>query len=134
MTLVAGAGFAVALAFGACTPAASNVPGTSIAIPSIDASAMASAGSAAAMTALDQVDTAIAANTSSSGLTADDAASLTQLTAGLRTTLQTGDMSAARTAVTELATKVDGMASKLSGPAGTQLTAAIAALKSALGA
>ena len=69
---------------------------------------------------------------SSSGLSADDAASLTQLTAGLRTALQSGDMTTAKTAVDNLSTKVAGLASKLNNATGQQLTAAIAALKAAL--
>ncbi len=135
IALIASAGFALAIAFGACnTPAGSTIPGTSIVAPSIDASAAASLGSQAALAALDQVDAAITANTSASGLTAADTSALTQLTAALRTSLQSGDMTAARTAVTDLATKVDGLASKLSGPAGIQLTSTIAALKAAVGA
>jgi hypothetical protein len=124
--------------------AACSSPGSSgLTIPSpiasIDASAVASAASAvasvaaqAALTALDQVDTAITANQSSGALSADDASSLTQLSAGVRTALQSGDTSAAKTAVDNLSTKVDSFASKLSGDAGTQLKNAIAALKAAM--
>ncbi|MBA2381596.1 MAG: hypothetical protein H0V73_05735 [Chloroflexi bacterium] len=131
----AAAGFTLALAIGACNvPAGSTIPGTSIVVPSIAASAVASLGTQAALAALDVVDAQIAANTSATGLTADDAASLTQLTAGLRTSLQSGDMTAARTAADNLVTKAQSLASKLSGDAGTQLTAAIAALKAALAA
>ncbi len=126
-----GFGLALALVLGGCgSPAASALP--SVTVPSIDASAAASAGTKAAMTALDQVDAAITANTSTTGLSSDDAASLTQLSAGVRTALTTGDVSAARTAVENLSTKVQGFASRLSGPAGTQLTLAVEALKAAL--
>ena len=124
---------------GACTNGnAPTVPLPS-GVPSIDASAAASvaagaasAAAGAALTALDQVDSAIAANQTSGALTADDASSLTQLTAAARTALQSGDTTAAKTAVDNLSTKVDSFASKLSGDAGTQLKNAIAALKSAM--
>ncbi len=130
----AAAGFALAIALGGCnTPAGSTLPGTSVVVPSIDASAAASAGAQAGLAALDQIDAAIAANTSASGLTADDATSLTQLTAGLRTSLQSGDLTGAKTAVASLSLKVDSLSTKLSGTSGTQLTAALAALKAALG-
>jgi hypothetical protein len=86
----------------------------------------------AANAALDQVDTAIAANQTSGALTADEAKALSDLSAGIRTSLQSGDVAAARTAVENLSTQVDGFAAKLSGEAGEQLKAAIAALKAAL--
>jgi len=119
------------------TPGSSGVPlpsGVTLPsnLPSVDVSAAASAAAQGALTALDQVDSAIAANQSSGALTADDASSLTQLTSALRTALQTGDTTAAKTAVDNLSTKVDSFASKLSGDAGTQLKNAIAALKAAM--
>jgi hypothetical protein len=125
-------GFGVAIAIAACSPGASTVPLPSVVVPSIDASAVASAGTQAALAALDQVDAAITANQTSGALTADDATSLKQLSSGIRTALQSGDMTAAKTAVDNLATKVDALASKLSGDAGTQLKAAITALKAAV--
>lgn len=129
------AGVIVAIAMAACTPAsATPFPTGSSVLPSIDASAVASAAAGAALVALDQVDAAITANTTSAGLTADEASSLTQLTAGVRTALQSGDTTAARTAVDSLSTKVGGFASKLNTADGTRLTAAIAALKAALAA
>ena len=130
--LAAAAGIVLAVALSACSPSASNAPRPSVALPSVNASALASAAAGAALTALDQVDAAITANQGSNALTADEAKSLTDLSAGLRTALTTGDMTAARTALDGLATKVDSFASKLTGPAGTQLTAAIAALKAAI--
>jgi hypothetical protein len=130
--LAAAAGVVFALALAACSPSASTAPIPSLVVPSINASAAASAAAGAALTALDQVDAAITANQTSNTLSADEASSLTQLSSGLRTALTSGDMTAARTALTNLATKVDGFASKLTGPAGTQLTAAIAALKAAI--
>ncbi len=130
--LTAASGMVLALAIGACSPSASSVPLPSVALPSINASAVASAAAGAALTALDQVDAAITANQTSAALTADEATSLTQLSAGVRTALASGDTTAAQTAVTNLVAKVDSFASKLTGAAGTQLTAAIAALKAAL--
>jgi hypothetical protein len=134
--LSAVAGLALAGAIAACSPGASGVPLPSVnvsALPSIDASAVASAAAGAALTALDSVDSAIAANQSSSTLTADEASSLTQLTGALRTALQSGDTSGIQTALTNLSSKVDSLSAKLgSSPAGKQLTDAIAALKAAI--
>jgi hypothetical protein len=128
----AAAGAALAIAIAACSPGASTLPIPSVAVPSVNVSAGASAASVAAIAALDQVDTAIAANQTAGGLTADDASSLKTLSTAIRTSLQTGDTTAARTAVDGLSTKVDSFAAKLNTDAGRQLTAAIAALKAAL--
>jgi hypothetical protein len=135
------AGLALAGLLGACANGASGVPLPSVnvsGIPNASALASAAAGAAsaatgAALTALDAVDAAITANTTSSGLTSDEASSLTQLTGALRTALGSGDASAIRTALTNLSTKVDSFSAKLSStPAGKQLTDAIAALKAAI--
>ena len=128
----AAAGIAVAIALAACSPGASAVPVPSVALPSVDVSAAASVASQAALAALDQVDASITANQTATGLTADEVSSLKQLTAGIRTALQSGDTTAAKTAVDNLSTKVDGFAAKVTGDAGTQLKAAIAALKAAV--
>ena len=130
------AGAALAIALAACNaPGPSGNPvGGSVTIPSVDVSAAASAGAQAALAVLDQVDAAITANQSSAGLTADDVSSLKQLTAALRTSLQYGDMTAAKTAVDNLSTKVDSFAAKLNNATGQQLTAAIAALRAAMAA
>jgi hypothetical protein len=127
----------MAIALAACTPGASTVPGgsvalPSVALPSVGVSAAASAASGAAIAALDQIDTAIAANQTAAGLTADEASALQALATGIRTSLLTGDTSAARTAVENLSTKVDSFAAKLNTDTGAQLKAAIAALKAAL--
>jgi hypothetical protein len=127
----AAAGACLAIAIAACGPAATPLPIAS-SLPSVNASALASAAAGAALAALDQVDAAITANQTSSGLTADDASSLKQLTAGVRTALQSGDMTAAKTALDNLSTKVDSLAAKLNNATGQQLTAAIAALKAAV--
>lgn len=128
---IAASGLLLAFGLGACSPSASVAPIPSVALPSIDASAAASALSGAAMAALDQVDKAITTTQTDGTLTADEATSLTQLTAGIRTALTSGDTAAARTAVESLSTKVDSFAAKLGAGAGPQLTAAIAALKAA---
>ena len=120
----------LAAAFAACSPAASTAP--SVAIPSVNASAAASLGMQAALTALDNVDAAISANETSGGLTADNATSLKTMSASIRTALESGDASAAQPAVDEFSAKVDELASGLSGDAGTQLKDAAAALKAAL--
>jgi hypothetical protein len=128
---VAGAVLAIGLA--ACSPGASTVPLPSLgAVPSVDVSAAASVASQAALASLDQVDAAITANTSSTGLSADDANSLKQLTTGIRTSLQSGDTTSAKSAADNLATKVDSLAAKLNTDAGKQLKDALAALKTAL--
>jgi hypothetical protein len=134
--VAAGASVGLAIALAACSPGASIQPVPSFALPSalpsVNASALASAAAGAALTALDQVDAAITANTTASGLTADDASALKQLTTAARTALQTGDTAAARTAIDNLATKVTSLASKLPADTGAQLTSALTALKAAL--
>lgn len=129
--VAAGAGAVVAIALAACSPGASALPLPS-SLPSVSVSAAASALSGAALTALDQVDLAIRANTTANGLTADDATSLQQLSTAARTAIQTGDATAARTAVDNLGAKVTALAAKLPAGTGPQLTAALAALKAAL--
>ena len=125
------AGLAVALfALAACSPGASTVP--SLAVPSVDVSAGASLATGAALAALDTIDGAIAANQTSGALTADEAKSLQDLASGIRTALQSGDTTAARTAADNLSTKAGEFAAKLNTDTGKQLTAAIAALKAAL--
>jgi hypothetical protein len=130
--VAAGAALFFAVATAACGPSATQLPIGSPALPSVNASAVASAAADAAVAALVQVDAAIDANQTSAGLTADEASSLKQLTAAARTALQTGDTTAAKTAVDNLSTKVDGFAAKLNNATGQQLTAAITALKAAL--
>ena len=129
-------GIAVAFALGACSPGSSapeSISLTSVgALPSVDASAVASMAADAALTALDQVDAAITASQTSGALSASDATTLQQLTAGLRTSLQTGTPSAAQTAFGSLSTKVDEVAATLPADASTQLKAAIDSLKAAL--
>jgi len=117
-------------ALAACSSTASGPP--SLAMPSINASAAASVGMQAALTALGDVDAAISANETSGGLTADNASSLKTLSASIRTALQTGDTSAAKTAVDQLSTKLTEMASGLTRNAGKQLQDAAAALKAAV--
>ena len=139
--LAAAAGAILAIALGACSPNAATPIPINPSLPNLNPSAIASAAAGAAsaaagaaVAALDLVVAAITANTSSTGLTADDASALKQLTAGLRTALQSGDMTAAKTAVDNLSTKVDSFAAKLNNATGQQLTAAIAALRAAMAA
>ena len=120
----------LATALVACSPAASNAP--SIAIPSVDASAAASLGTQAALTALDEVDAAITAGQTSGGLTAESATSLKSLLASIRTSLQSGDVTAARAGFDQFSTQFDQAAAGVSGDAGTQLQAAVDALEAAL--
>jgi hypothetical protein len=127
-------GLALAVALIGCSPGASSVPAPSLVLPSIDASAVASAGAQAALSAVDQVDAAITANTSSTGLTADEATQLKGLTADLRTKLQTGDMTSAKTAFDAVSAKVDELAAKLNTDTGKQLKDAVASLKALIGA
>jgi hypothetical protein len=136
----AAAGTLLAIALGACSPGGAGTPiPISSALPNVNPSAVASmaagaasAAAGAAVAALDQVDAAITANQTATGLTADDVAALKQLTAGVRTALQSGDMTGAKTAVDNLSTKVDSFAAKLNTDVGKQLTVALAALKAAL--
>ena len=127
-------GLALAAALIGCSPGASSVPAPSIVLPSLDASAVASMGAQAALSALDQVDAAITANTSANGLTADDATQLKGLTADLRTKLTSGDMPSAKTAFDAVSAKVDELAAKLNSDTGKQLKDAVASLKALVGA
>ena len=129
--VAAATGLTLTIGILACSPSTSSTL-PSVALPSVDVSAAASVAAGAALTALDQVDAAITANTNASGLTADEATSLTTITAWIRTALTTGDTTAARTAVDGLSSKVDAVAAKLNTDAGAQLKSAIAALKAAL--
>ena len=125
----------LAIAVAACSPAASNAPAGSLALPSVpgvDMSAGASMATDAGLAALDQIDAAIAANQTSGALTATEASDLQELATGVRTALQSGDTTAASTAVANLSTKVTEFASKLNTPTGEQLKAALAALEAAL--
>ena len=112
-----------------CAPGASNVPLPSVVLPSVDVSAAASAANQAALTALDEVDKAIVANQSPTGLTDDEASQLQQLTGALRAKLQSNDMPSAKTAFDAVSAKVDELAAKLNTDTGKQLKDAIAALK-----
>jgi hypothetical protein len=127
------ASLALTATLAACSTAGSTIPGTSVTLPSVNPSALASAGTQAAIDALDRIDTAITTNQSAAGLSADDAAALKALTASIRTALQTGDMTSARSKLDELSSKVSAMSATLTTDLGRQLTDAIAGLKAALG-
>jgi hypothetical protein len=142
---VAVAGLLLTAAVAACSSASSTIaPGASVALPSLvvpsaaasavasGASAVASAGTQMALDALDKVDSAISANQAAAGLTADDVTALETLTASIRTALQTGDLTAARSAIDQLAAKVSGMSAMHDTAGGKQLADAVSALKSAI--
>ncbi|MFL5642187.1 MAG: hypothetical protein ACJ769_06030 [Chloroflexota bacterium] len=129
--IVAGIGLSLAAVLGGCASGA--LSSGSLAVPSVDVSAAASAGAQLGLRALDQVDAAIAANETSGKLSAENATTLKNLSASIRTSLQSGDVSAAKTASTDFAAKVDEFASGLTGDAGTKLQDAVAALKAAVG-
>jgi hypothetical protein len=134
------AGLVLSLMLVGCSGAASpSLPSVPLIVPSINPSAIASAGSAvasagtqAALAALDQVDAAITASQSGGALTADDATSLKALTASVRTAVQSGDMTAARSAIDALSAKIGAMASTLNTDQGKLLSDAVSALKAAL--
>jgi len=136
--IVAGAaGFGLLLsALAACSPGASGVPSVPIPsnaiLPSLNVSPIASAASAAALAALDQLEAAVTANATASGVSSDDVSSVTQAIEALKTAIQTGDTSQIKTAVDNLSTKADTMTSKMSGATGTQLKSLIDALKAAV--
>lgn len=106
------AGLAMAIGIAACSTGA-TLPSGSIAVPSVDVSAGASMATEAAKAALDQVDVAIAENQTSGALTNDEANALQDLSAGIRTSLQSGNVTAARTAFDNLSTKVDEFAVRM---------------------
>src|SRR4051812_41779056 len=102
--LVFGIGLTLAAVLGGCASGAGSsgslaIP--SVAIPSINASAAASAGAQIALGVLDRIDAAIAAAQTSGGLSAENATTLKDLSAKIRTPLQTGDLASAKTAFTD---------------------------------
>jgi hypothetical protein len=129
--LVAGVCLTVAAALAGCSSGA--LSSGSLAIPSVNVSAAASMGAQVALGVLDRVDAAITSSETSGGLSTENASTLKGLTATIRTSLETGDLSEARTGFADLAAKVEEVASTLSGDAGTKLRDAIAALKAAVG-
>ncbi|HUP54286.1 MAG TPA: hypothetical protein VM408_02170 [Methylomirabilota bacterium] len=122
---------ALAGALSACnasTGSSQALPSVSLPTVSIDPSAAA----AGVVAALDQVDTEIDANQSATGLTTEDADALKGFTAQLRTTVQTGDLSAAKPTLDQLSAKVTELDAKLGTDAGARLKAAIAQLQTLL--
>jgi len=105
----------------------------SLAIPSINASAAASLGAQVALGALDRVDAAITAGQTSGGLSADNATSLKSLSGSIRTSLQSGDMTGAKSAFDQFSTKFTEVSSGLSGDSAKTLQDAVASLKAAIG-
>jgi hypothetical protein len=132
-----GAGVTLVLAaFVACSPAtgATSSPAASAGgiLPSLNVSPLASAAAAGALAGLDALQAAITANASASGLSADDANTVSQAIGALKTAIQTGDTTQIQAAATDLSTKLDSVTSKLNGTTGTQLKALIDAMKAAM--
>ena len=126
---------ALSVALGAATIAACNSPAASV-MPSDLASQAASpiaSIEAAVTTALDSLDTAVAAAADGEGMTPEDETVLTDLAGDIRADVEAGDLTAAASSVDELATAVDGMSDKIAAEAAPQLQAAIDALQAALG-
>ncbi len=125
----------VMLSLGAVLSACSTSPGSSAALPSVSLPAVSidpSAAASAVVAALDQIDTEIDANQSATGLTTEDAAALKGFTAQIRTTVQTGDLSAAKPTLDQLSAKVTELDAKLGTDAGARLKAALAQLQTLL--
>jgi hypothetical protein len=138
--LVSGAaGVTLALAaIAGCSPntgasSAPQLPTVSAGIlPSLDVSPLASAAAQGTLAALDQLQAAFTANASASGLSADDANTVSQAIGALKTAIQTGDTTQIQAAVTDLSTKLDSVSSKMNGTAGTQLKSLIDSMKAAM--
>ena len=125
----------LSIALAGALSACSTSPGSSVALPSVSLPAVSidpSAAASAAVAALDQIDTEIDANQSATGLTADDVTALKGFTAQLRTTVQTGDLSAAKPTLDQLSAKVTELDAKLGTDAGARLKAALAQLQTLL--
>ncbi len=123
------------LSLGAVLSACSTSPGSSATLPSVSLPAVSidpSAAASAVVAALDQIDTEIDANQSATGLTTEDVAALKGFTAQIRTTVQTGDLSAAKPTLDQLSAKVTELDAKLGTDAGARLKAALAQLQTLL--
>lgn len=120
---------------GGVLSACSNAPGASPSLPSVSLPAVSidpSAGRAAVVAVLDQLETEIAANESATGLTADEGDALEGMISEIRTAVQTGDLSAAQPAVDEFKAKVAELDAKLATDAGARLKAALTLLEARL--
>ena len=122
-----------ALTIAAVLAGCSSTGSASLAVPSVNASAAASLGAQVALTALDRVDTAIASAQTSGGLSAENATTLKNLSASVRTALQSGDMTAAKSAFDQFSAKATEVTSGMSGDSAKAVQDAIAAVKAALG-
>jgi hypothetical protein len=125
----------VMLSLGATLSACSPAPGSSPALPSVSLPAVSidpSAAASAVVAALDQLETEIDANQSATGLTTEDADALKGFIAQIRTTVETGDLSAAKPTLDQLSAKVTELDAKLSTDAGARLKAALAQLETLL--
>ena len=128
----------VLAALAACSPGAGastapQLPTISGGIlPSLNVSPIASAAAQGALAGLDQLQAAFTANASASGLSADDANTVSAAISALQTAIQTGDTTQIQAAVTDLSTKLDTMSSKMSGTTGAQLKSMLDAMKAAM--
>jgi ABC-type glycerol-3-phosphate transport system substrate-binding protein len=131
-TLAIGVTLAAGGVLAACsgTTTTPSLPAVSLPPVSIDPSAAASA----VVAVLDQIDTAIDANQTATGLTIEERDSLKGLVSQIRTSVQTGDVSAAKPTVDALSAKITELDAKLGTDAGTQLKAAVDQLKTLVGA
>jgi hypothetical protein len=128
--------FVVALATGGILAACSTSTGSSPSLPAVSLPAVSidpSAAASAVLAALDQLDTEIDANQTEAGLSVEERDALKGFVATIRTTVQTGDLSAAKPTVDELSAKVTELDAKLGTDAGARLKAAVAQLKTLLG-
>ena len=124
-----------ALVSGGVLSACSNTPGVSPSLPAVSLPAVSidpSAAADAVVGVLDQLDTEIAANQTSTGLTVEERDALTEITAKIRTAVQTGDLSAATPSVDELKAKVAEFDAKLGTDAGARLKAVLTQLEALL--
>jgi len=137
--LVAGTAGATILlaALVACSPAAGtpSAPGAAASggiLPSLNVSPLASAAAQGAVAALDALQAAVTANASASGLSADDANTVSGAIGALKSAIQTGDTTQIQAAASDLSPKLDSVSSKLNGTTGAQLKALIDAMKAAM--
>jgi hypothetical protein len=130
-TLLLTGSFALAGVLSACNA----TPGSSVALPSVSLPTVSidpSAAASAAVAALDQLETEIDANQSATGLTTEDADALKGFIAQIRTTVETGDLAAAKPTLDQLSAKVTALDAKLGTDAGARLKAALAQLETLL--
>lgn len=136
MKTLKGLALVAALLASSMLTACSNTPGVSPSLPAVSLPAVSidpSAAAGAVVGVLDQLDTEITANQTTTGLTVEERDALQGIVAKIRTAVQTGDLSAAQPAVDEMRAKVAELDAKLGTEAGTRLKAALTQLEALLG-